>query len=153
MISNVPYKNINQVLKGIRTQIIDSVQFCFDNIPVMENPQELFNYLKERVTFKHDPENIELLQTAETLFTNNFHGTIGAGDCDCFVILATACFIAQGWGHIDIVLAGRNKSAPVHIYNYITWNGHTYTFDLTEPRFNKERPYPLVQVLPIKFNQ
>lgn len=152
MIANYPYKNINQVLAGIRTQIIDSVQYCYDNIPAMENPKELFYYLKERTRFKHDPENIELLQTAKTLFENNYHGIIGAGDCDCLVILSCACYIAQGWGNFDIVLAGRSHSAPVHIYTRIKNNdGYYDVFDLTEANYNQERKYPLKQILPVKF--
>jgi len=145
------YKDINQVMRGIRRQVIDSVEYCFNNIPTMENPQELFTYLKQRVNFKHDPPGTELLQTAQTLFDDNKHGLSGYGDCDCFTILATAAFISQGWGDIDIVLAGRSKSVPVHIYNYITHDGSRYCFDLTEPYFNMERTYPLKQILPIRF--
>jgi hypothetical protein len=151
MVAEYPYKNINQVMYYLRKQIIDSVEWCYNNIPVCSDPKELFYTLKKDVTFKDDPEGDELLQTAETLFDNNYHGRSGHGDCDCFTILAIASFIAQGWGHMDIVLAGRNNSAPVHIYAYIKFRGENFTFDLTEPNFNQERYYQLKQVLPITF--
>lgn len=145
------YKDINQVMRGIRAQIIDSVQFCYDYIPTMGDPAELFNYLKKYITFKHDPPNTELLQSAQTLFLNNKHGIAGAGDCDCFVILACAAFIAQGWGDFDIILAGRSYKNPVHIYCRIKFKNQSYIFDLTEPKFNQERSYKYRQILPVKF--
>lgn len=145
------YKDINQVLRGIRRQIIDSVEYCYNNFPVFANPKQLFNYLKTRTTFKDDPNGVELLQQVPTLFENNYHGIPGAGDCDCFTVLSCAAFIAQGWGNFDIVLTGRNKRTPVHIYTYINWNGDRYCFDLTEPYFNAERKYPYKQILPIQF--
>lgn len=138
-------------MRGIRQQIIDSVEWCFNNIPIMDNPEQLFYFLKNHITFKHDPENVELLQEAQTLFEDNYHGRVGYGDCDCFSILQAAAWIAQGWGDQDIALAGRSRINPVHIYNQITWDGRKYVADLTEPRFNQERDYPLKQVLPIKF--
>lgn len=138
-------------MRAIRLQIIDSVQFCYDYVPALESPRELFNYLKPMLTFKHDAPNTETLQSAQTLFFNNVHGKAGAGDCDCFTILASAAFIAQGWGHFNIVLAGRNKYNPVHIYNTIEWHGQNFIFDLTEPKFNQGRKYNYEQILPITF--
>ncbi len=152
MIADYKYKDINQVMRGIRQQIIDSVEWCYNNVPVFDNPMELYNYFLPRITFVEDPKGVELLQTAQTLFENNYHGIPGAGDCDCFTILGTASFIAQGWGGIDIDLAGRNKWNAVHIYNEIKFDGEYYVFDLTEKRFNKERYYPYKQILPIYFN-
>ena len=145
------YKDINQVMAAIRLQIIDSVEFCYNYIPALDNPEQLFKYLKPLLTFKHDQPETETLQSAQTLFFDNVHGKAGAGDCDCFTILASAAFIAQGWGKFDIILAGRNKINPVHIYNQINWNGKNYTFDLTEPKFNQKRKYKFEQILPITF--
>jgi len=146
-----PYKDINQVMRGLRIQIIESVPYCYNNLPHFENPRQLFKYLKERTRFKHDAPNEETLQTAQTLFDNNVHGQSGAGDCDCFTILATACFIAQGWGDIQIILAGRDRRTPVHIYNRLKFDGETINFDLTEPYYNTERQYKYKQILPIRF--
>lgn len=151
MVSDQPLRNINQVLSGVRTQIIDSVQFCVDNFSGFESAEQLFKVLKSCTTFEHDPKDIELIQSAQTLFHNNFHGMPGAGDCDCFTVLACACFIANGWGEFDIVLAGRKKSYPVHIYTQVNDGSGMIPFDLTEAFIGSERKYPLKQILPIKF--
>lgn len=147
MVSDQRLTDINQVLEAIRTQIIDSVQYCFDNFSDFSSPEQLFNHLKTITTFEHDPTRVELIQTAKTLFENNVHGIPGAGDCDCFTVLAIACFIANGWSDFGIILAGRSKKYPSHIYTYVNGN----IFDLTNAFINEERIYPLKQVLPIKF--
>jgi hypothetical protein len=140
-------------MRAIRTQIIDSVPYCAENLPDVSTVLQLWNYLKPMVTFKHDPEHVELLQSAHTLFDNNVHGMAGAGDCDCFSILAAACCIALGW-QCNIKLAGNTRKAPSHIYTEMRAPGGAwYVFDLTQPLFNDERKYKFYQTLPITHKQ
>ena len=145
-----PYRDINQVMRAIRHQVINSVEYCYSNLPRLNSPYQLWQALKPRVTFVHDPEKVELLQTAKTLFENNYHGQPGAGDCDCFAILVVACCVVQGWP-VDIVLAGNSRTAPSHIYCYVHDGNQRFTFDLTQPRFNQERQYKIYQTLPIRY--
>jgi hypothetical protein len=152
MVAEYPYKGINQVMRAIRTQVIESVPYCQMNTPKFSSVENLYHYLKSRVKFVHDPEHEELLQSAPTLFDNNQHGTPGAGDCDCFTILTTATCIANGW-ECSIKLAGNSLKAPSHIYNEMRLpGGHWYTVDLTQPAFNRERKYKFYQTLPITHN-
>lgn len=153
MVSKERLKNINQVLSGVRQQIIDSVQYCIDNFSGYSNAEQLFQALKSCTTFQHDPPRTELIQTAQTLFENNHLGGSGHGDCDDFTVLACACFIANGWSKFDIVLAGRSKVYPVHIYTTVNDGTGWKVFDLTNAYINQERVYPLVQYLPIKFKK
>lgn len=134
-------------MRGIRTQVIDSYQFCIDNIPQFNTPAELWKYLKSAVSYKNDPPGIELLQTAQTLFEENYWGIPGAGDCDCFSILVLASCMVQGWKDQRIVLAGRSKIAPVHIWTEVKFNGTWYSMDLTQPYFNTVRKYKYIQYL------
>jgi hypothetical protein len=110
---------------------------------------QLWNYLKPRVTFVHDTNNNEDIQRAQTLFDNNIHGIPGAGDCDCYTVLVTSACITQGFP-VKIVLAGRNRQSPVHIYNVVKHNGKWVSFDLTEPNYGDERHYPFKQYLPVQ---
>lgn len=145
------HTDINQTIRGMRQQIIDSVQYCANNIPRLNTPRQLWQFLKPRVTFKHDPDKIELLQSAQTLFERNEHGAPGLGDCDCFCILATASAICQNFP-VDIVLAGQTKRGPTHIYNIVySHDGEPFIFDLTQPTFNNERRYKHVQKLSIPY--
>lgn len=147
------YKDINDTLKEIKRQIIDGLPFALSKCPHFETPEELFYWLKKRITYKNDPEKVELLQMLPTLLTNrNYHGVPGAGDCDCFSIATITLMIAQNWDGIDVVLAGRKKIAPVHIYTRINFNGQYYILDLTNPTFNTERTYPFTQHIPVKWH-
>lgn len=153
MVSDQPLIDINQVLSGIRKQIIDSVQYCVDNFSGFPNAEALFNALKNCTTFEHDPPRVELIQTAKTLFEKNYWGVPGKGDCDDFVVLACACFIANGWNKFDIILTGRSKVYPVHIYTQVNDGSGWQIFDLTNSYIGEERIYPMKQVLPIKFHK
>jgi hypothetical protein len=93
-----------------------------------------------------DPQGTELLQSMPSMFSSkNKHGIYGAGDCDCIVIAALACLEVKNFKKKGIVLAGRSRTTPVHIYNYV--NG--VPMDLTNEHFNKERKYAFRQWLPV----
>jgi len=149
MISKVKYTDINAVMDGIRIQVIDSLDFCVNDMPKFSSPEQMFNNLKNMITFKHDPPGVELLQSVPSLFNNNYWGIPGAGDCDCFTILVLSMCIANGWNEQEIVLAGRVKKAPVHIWSRVKWRGKWYDMDLTQPFFNYPRDiYKFYQYLP-----
>jgi len=139
MNSRVKYTDINAVMRGVRIQVIDSLDFCVNEMPRFDNPEQMWNSLKNMVVFKHDPPGVELLQSVPTLMQNNFWGVPGAGDCDCFTILVLSMCIANGWNDQRIVLAGRSKRAPVHIWSEVKWEGTWYCMDLTQPFFNYPR--------------
>jgi len=146
------YIDINDTLHHIKVQTIDSINFANIVCPDFEHPEDLFYWLKENTTYKNDPRDIELLQTMQTLFNKNYHGIPGAGDCDCFTITAGACFIRCGWNY-DIVLVGRDKRNPVHIYTLVYFKNKPYVFDLTNPKFNTERPYKYIQEIPVNWRK
>jgi hypothetical protein len=141
------YTDINATMRGIRTQVIDSIDYCVNELPKFDNPEQMFNVLKTMVTYKNDPPDTELLQSVPTLFNSNYWGIRGAGDCDCFSILVLACCIANGWNKQRIVLAGRSKIAPVHIWTEVNYNNKWYVMDLTQSIFNTKRPYKFYQYL------
>jgi hypothetical protein len=142
-----PYTDINATMRGIRTQVIDSINWTCDNLPKFSTPEEMFKTLKSMVTYKNDPPGVELLQSVPTLFTNNYWGIRGAGDCDCFSILVLTCGVCSGFNDQRIVLAGRSKIAPVHIWTEIKYKGKWYSMDLTQPFINSTREYRYTQYL------
>jgi hypothetical protein len=142
-----PYTDINATMRGIRAQIIDSIDFCINEMPSFNNVETMFKTLKSLTTYKNDPEGVELLQSVPTLIKNNYWGFSGYGDCDCFSILALSMFVANGFNKKRIVLAGRNKLSPSHIWVMVKVRNKWYDFDLTEPVFNKRREYKFIQYL------
>ena len=143
------YTDINATMRGIRTQVVDSLDYVANNLPRFKDPEQMFKTLKNIVTYKNDPQGTELLQTAETLLENNYWGIPGAGDCDCFTILVLACCIVNGWNDQKIVLCGRSKIAPVHIYSMVKYKGKYICMDLTNAYINIERKYEFKQYLKV----
>lgn len=143
------YSDINATMRGIRTQVIDSLDFCVNNMPTFQDPEQMFNTLRNLVTYKNDPEGIELLQSVPTLIDANYWGVSGAGDCDCFTILVLSMCCAHNWNEQEIVLAGRSKIAPVHIWSRVKFGGKWYEMDLTQKYFNTCRDYKYKQYLSV----
>ena len=148
-VRKVPYTDINATMRGIREQIIDSIDYCCQNMPRYRDPEQMFYALQGMTTYKNDPPQTELLQTVPTLLCNNYWGIPGAGDCDCFTILAVTMCLAQGWNDQEIILVGRSKLAPVHIYSVVYFDGKRYALDLTNKIFNVERKYKYSQALKV----
>jgi len=147
--NRVPYKDINQVLQGMRTQIIDSIDYCLQDLPRFDTPEQLFKFCRGITKYHLDPKGVELLQSVPTLLDNNYWGRSGSGDCDCFTILTIALCVANGWNDNYIVLVGRKKLAPVHVYSAVDVDGKRYTLDLTNPYIDVERDYKYRQFVPV----
>jgi len=142
MVIKIKYPcNFSKVMMFMKWQAEDGIKHFRDDYPEkIKDPQELWHKIKPRVTYKKDPKGIELFQSYQTLFYNNYYDEPGAGDCDCFVVtLLTACF-ANNLPY-KIVLAGRDTHNPVHIYIKIKGK----VLDMTRPKFNSERYYPYLQ--------
>jgi hypothetical protein len=150
MIIKKKYKDINDTLRHIKIQIVDGTDYALSKCPAFKDPEELFYWLKNKTRYKSDPKNVELLQTLPTLLNGEFWGYPG-GDCDCLTISTITLMIAQNWKNISIVLVGRDKSNPVHIYTIIKWKGQRKVLDLTNKDYNKERTYPYIQELPVNW--
>jgi hypothetical protein len=142
-------------MEGVKIQIKDSIPFAVAHVPKFRKPSELWHWLKSKYTFKNDKPGVEQLQTMQTMFgKKNVHGIPGTGDCDCITITAVASMLAQGWENIAVVIAGRKKTHPVHIYCVIYWKGERQVMDLTNRKFNFERAgYNYYQELPVGFKK
>jgi len=95
------------------------------------NPDNLYYWLKSRVTFVDDHINYEQLQQIETLLgPNNVHGIKGAGDCDCFTIAMLSLLYNAGYNSAYLVLVGNNLKEPTHIFPAIDYLGGIYPLDV-----------------------
>ena len=144
-----PYKSLIHTLKSLKNQSIEGVGYMKKQIPsYLSEPRDLFYYLKDKITYQHDPKGIELIHSPQSLFEDNYHGKPGAGDCDCFTALSIAALKAMGVpeAKIKVCLTGRSKTVPRHIYLSV----NNTPFDLTNDLYGEERPYPYKQEIPLK---
>ena len=137
MFADLPYDDINQVMRFMNVQIYEGVPFCYE-FANTTNAKDLYNLFNTLFKYKNDPPNIELIMSPETFANNNYWGIDFAGDCDDFVTFITSYCISLEI-KCEIVLAGRSKKSPVHIYNYVEYNGKMIPFDITNRLFNYER--------------
>lgn len=145
------YKDINDTMRHLKMQIVDSIPYA-KTLPEMRTPEQCFWYLKKHTRYKHDPPGVELLQSMQTLMEGKYWG-VPAGDCDCMTISICALLIANNFDNFNIVLVGRNKKTPVHIYVVIYEDGERKVLDLTNRKPGVERPYPYTQELPVNWRK
>jgi hypothetical protein len=151
MVGTVQYQNLEHTLLAIKQQVIDSLPYAEQNCTGFNTPAQLFDWMRSWTKYVGDPKGRELLQSLPTLIERNKHGTVGAGDCDCFTIAGLACLLANGFNDVYVILAGRNTFTPRHIYAGVKWNGKVRPFDLTNSYFDVERKnYSYKQVLPFR---
>lgn len=144
----IPYKSLIHTLRSLKNQSLEGVGYMKKKLPsYLSEPSDLFYYLKDQVTYKHDPKGIELIHSPQSLFEDNYHGKPGAGDCDCFSSLSIAALKAMGIpeAQIKVCLTGRNKNVPRHIYLSVKGT----PFDLTNDLYGEERIYPYKQEIPL----
>ena len=77
-VKTTPYTDINATMRGIKTQVIDSIDWVCANMPKFSTPEQMFSQLKTMVTYRNDPDGVELLQSVPTLFENNYWRISGA---------------------------------------------------------------------------
>lgn len=148
------YRDLNHALGYLKKQVEASLPYALHKCPKLSSPEAIFNWLKLRTTYKHDPRGIELFQSLQTLLGEaNFHKIRGAGDCDCFTIAALALLLANGFTDCGIVLAGRSPLTAVHIWAYCNYQGRRVNLDLTNAYYNQTRHYPYTQHIPYVLNQ
>ena len=69
-ISREKYKDINHTLKGLRKQIIDSLDFCADSNFYFDDPRQMYYNILPLCKYKNDPPGVELIQPAILTVTN-----------------------------------------------------------------------------------
>lgn len=148
----IPYPGLNESLKYLRLQVIESLPYVAKHTPRMNDPEQIFNYAKARYRYKNDPTAIEFFQTVPTLLTDNKFFGAGEGDCDDATIFILSLLLINGFP-AGIVLAGRNKYKPTHIYAYTEQGANRYNLDLTNKNFDQIRPYPYKQYIPFKISK
>ena len=140
-------KSLEDVLRKIGKQAAKDVNWIRPKLPVITTVEYIFYWLSNQVYYRDDPPDTELIQSPRSLFENNYYGEPGTGDCDCFTTLSICALVAANVeiDRIAIVLTGRTKTDPVHIYLQVDG----IPFDLTNSFFGYERKYPYSQVIPL----
>jgi hypothetical protein len=144
----IPYKNIRHTISMMQKQIEESLDYAEDFTPRDTTPKELFWIMRQNLTYKNDPPGVELLQSFPSMMEDNYHGTPGAGDCDCFTIAAVACCKAAGIP-CRIVIVGNSPAAPSHVYCEVADGGEWVPFDLVNPWYGHTKKYAYKKIIDV----
>jgi hypothetical protein len=52
----MPYKNINHTLKALKGKSWTDLPYALNECPQFDSPQQVFNYFKQRITYKNYPK-------------------------------------------------------------------------------------------------
>ena len=140
------YKSLKDTIDKIGQQIAYSVDYANDFLPSHTSPKEIWSILKDNTIYKHDPPGVELLQSFPSLMDDNYWGTPGMGDCDCFTIAAVSCAVARGIP-VRCVLVGNHSDMPSHIYCQMFDGSAWIDFDLVNSDYGYTKPYKYKQIL------
>jgi hypothetical protein len=143
MVLTIKYPGIKQTLNYLIKQIKDSLAFASEFVRVhrISDARELFNKLKELVTYQNDPQGVEYIQSFQTFAKNGY-----IGDCDCFTVAAVSALYVLGY-KVAIILQARRVNNPCHIMAGFKFNKKWYAFDLTNNTIGYIRDYPLTQII------
>lgn len=138
-------------MRYFKLQVCESLPYTRHLTQGIDNTYDLFYYLKSITTFKDDPPNTELIQTAKTLIENNWHGVSGFGDCDCLSVAALASLYWVTDKQKYVILTGNYRKSPSHVYVGIKEGSEILPFDLTRDDIGDTRSYKYSQVLPFSY--
>jgi len=128
---------------------MEGVNYMRVNMPAgIYRPNELFDFLKDTITYKNDPKGVELVHSPQSFYEDNYWKKSGYGDCDDFTVIGIAALKAIGVPEkkIKIKLTGRRSDVAKHIYLMV----ENTPFDLTNDLYGEERQYPFYQEIALK---
>jgi hypothetical protein len=133
----------SDIITTLNSQFSTAVTQCsearFSGNNLREKGRAIYNYLRNTVKYKKDPEGRQLIQLPSRLI----NGT-GKGDCKSLALAAAAFMYCNGFRNVRLRYTSykENDSTPTHVYTVGTdENGRDIIIDAVYNRFNKEVPY------------
>jgi len=145
------YKNLVVAENGYNNDIIRTLNNSFPeaarqakNIKFsgstgLEKGRAIYNFLRNSITYKKDPEGKQYIQLPARLI----HGT-KKGDCKSLALSAAAFMAANGFKNIRLRYAAYSATdiTPSHVYTVATdEKGQDIIIDAVYKQYNKEVPY------------
>lgn len=133
----------SDIITTLNSQFGTAVAQCsearFSGNNLREKGRAIYNYLRNTVKYKKDPEGRQLIQLPSRLI----NGT-GKGDCKSLALAAAAFMYCNGFRNVRLRYTSykENDSTPTHVYAVGSdENGRDIIIDAVYNRFNKEVPY------------
>lgn len=156
MIKNVPeFKNENRLIyeNGLTNNIIDGLNKSFSKAKkdvckfaenfrgenTLESGYNIWNYIKENVVYKRDPDGVQIIKMPGALIKNG--NTLG-GDCKSMSLTIASVLSCLGAKNVRLrYVSFLNDKIPTHVYTVFDYEGQTIPVDSVIEKFNYEKPY------------
>jgi hypothetical protein len=133
----------SDIISTLNGQFSTAVSQCnntsFSGNTLKEKGRAIYNYLRNTVKYKKDPEGRQLIQLPSRLINGS-----GKGDCKSLALAAAAFMYCNGFRNVRLRYTSykENDSTPTHVYAVGSdENGRDIIIDAVYNRFNKEVPY------------
>lgn len=142
----------NDIIKALNNSFTEAARQAknikFSGSTQLEKGRAIYNFLRNSITYKKDPEGKQYIQLPARLI----HGT-KAGDCKSLALSAAAFMAANGFKDIRLRYAAYSDTdtTPSHVYTVgKDENGADIIIDAVYRQYNKEVPYTQKKDYPMK---
>lgn len=130
-----------------------AVQFSGSNFT--EKGRAIYNYLRNSVKYKKDPEGRQLIQLPARLLGGQRPGEFPSGDCKSLSLAAAAFMHCAGFPNVRLRYTSYKKdnNTPTHVYAVASdEKGQDIIIDAVYKQFNKEVPYTYKKDYPMQIS-
>lgn len=142
------------IISVVNSQFSKAVSQCenvhFSGKDATTKARAIFNFLRNRVKYKKDPEGAQFIQLPARLL----HAT-REGDCKSLALSAAAFMYCNGLKNVRLRYASykANDRTPSHVYAVASdERGNDILVDAVLPRFNYQVPYQFKTDYPMKIS-
>jgi len=133
----------SDIITTLNSQFSTAVNQCsqahFSGNNLKEKGRAIYNYLRNTVAYKKDPEGRQLIQLPSRLINGS-----GKGDCKSLALAAAAFMYCNSFKNVRLRYTSYRDgdSTPTHVYAVGSdENGQDIIIDAVYNKFNKEVPY------------
>lgn len=130
-----------------------AVQFSGSNFT--EKGRAIYNYLRNSVKYKKDPEGRQMIQLPARLLGGQRPGEFPSGDCKSLSLAAAAFMHCAGFPNVRLRYTSYKKdnNTPTHVYAVASdEKGQDIIIDAVYKQFNKEVPYTYKKDYPMQIS-
>lgn len=124
---------------GVAVEQTKAAHFSGSNL--LEKGRAIYNYLRNKVSYKKDPEGKQLIQLPARMLGE---GGTGKGDCKSLALAAAAFMYNNGFSNVRLRYTSYSASdkTPTHVYAVASdEQGNDIIIDAVYRQYNKEVPY------------
>jgi hypothetical protein len=147
------------IISTLNKQFPKAVEQCgavkFSGSNFTEKGRAIYNYLRNSVKYKKDPEGRQMIQLPARLLGGQRPGEFPSADCKSLSLAAAAFMHCAGFPNVRLRYTSykKNNHTPTHVYAVGSdEKGQDIIIDAVYKQFNKEVPYTYKKDYPMEIS-